>query len=576
MKYIKLILTLVIFSVLITSCSKKSKLGKMIPKEAAVVIHLNTKSLLSKLSWDEIKQSYWYNEMMSDTSISATSKTFISDPAKTGIDINSDIVFFVLKPNNNGQAVVEGSIKDSKAFADFLKGMHPTATVSKDGELNIFKTDDAAVGWNDDKFVFVSNVDQHKFQGMDSLSFQGTDSLSNLIDSPTVAVPPAPVSPDSLVSVCKNIFALNDDNSLYKNERFADLEAEEGDIHFWMNTGELYKGSMSNMPGMAAMVKLDKFLEDNVSTGTLNFQDGKITGTGKQYFGKELSDILKNDEGEINSDMIKRLPSQNVAGVIAFHFTPGNLLQIIKLTGLDGFINLFLGQKGLSLDDIMKATKGDMLFAVSDVTIKADSLVTDTITHGTITRTAHGGPSASFLFSVSIGDKDAFNKLLNLWDTELKGPAQKNIFQKTDDKYFAISNRQDAVNKYFAGTQSTPDFLSKINDHSMGGYLDAQMIMKALQPELTKDSIGKLYYDRNISMWNNAYFTGGDYKNGGLVSNGELNLIDKTTNSLKQLNQYINDMAKIRSEQKKKQKTNWRIDSVSSKSQTDTVLRKKR
>ncbi|HUS01910.1 MAG TPA: DUF4836 family protein, partial [Chitinophagaceae bacterium] len=375
MKYIKLILTLAIFSILIASCnSKKSKLGKMIPKEAAVVVHLNSKSLLSKLSWEEIKQSYWYNQMMSDSSISATSKTFINDPAKTGIDINSDIIFFVLQHENDGQAIVEGTIKDSKAFSDFLKSMHPAATATKDGELNIFKTEDAAVGWNDDRFVFVSNAVQPNFQGMDS--------LSNSIDS-LHPVPPfkktAPVSIENLVSVCKSIFALNDDNSLYKNERFADLSDESGDVHFWMNVNELYKGSMKNMPGgMAGMIKLDKFMVDNISTGTLNFQDGKITGTGKQYFGKELSDILKNDEGKINTDMIKRLPSQNVAGVMAFHFTPGNLLQMIKLTGLDGFINLFLGQKGLTLDDIMKATKGDILFAVTDVTLKADSLVTDT------------------------------------------------------------------------------------------------------------------------------------------------------------------------------------------------------
>jgi hypothetical protein len=250
-------------------------------------------------------------------------------------------------------------------------------------------------------------------------------------------------------------------------------------------------------------------------------------------------------------------------------------LQMIKLTGLDGFINLFLGQKGLSLEDIMKATKGDILLALTDVTIKPDSLTTDTTNEGTISQVRHGGPGGSFLFSISIGDKDAFNKLLSLWNTISKEATQKHIFQKTDDKYFTLSNSQDAVNKYFSGTQSTPDFLSKINDHSIGGYVDVQMILKALQPELTKDSIGKLYYDRNITMWNNAYFTGGDYKNGGLMSSGEVNLMDKSTNSLKQLNQFINDIAKIRTEQKKKQKTGWRMDSTRSKIQIDTVLRKK-
>jgi hypothetical protein len=563
MKYIKLLSLIAFSAILLTSCGKKSNLGKLIPKEAAVVIDLNTKSLLSKLSWEEIKQSYWYNEMMTDSSISAPSKVFIDDPSKTGVDLKSDIIFFVLQPDSSGQLVVEGTLKDSKAFSEFIKNMHPDAAATKDGSLNIFKTSEAVIGWNDERFVCVSNADHHRFHGMESFN----DSTQN-------TVPLAPVSTDNLVTVCKNIFALNGDNSLYKNERFANLADEEGDVHFWMNANELSKASMKGMPGMMGMVKLDKFLEDNVSTGTINFQDGKITGTGKQYFGKELTDIIKKGDGNINTDMIKRLPSQNVAGVMALHFTPGNLLEIIKLTGLDGFINLALAQQGLTLDDVIKATKGDITFSASDVTLRSDSITINDSTNK-VSKHSFQRPGATFLFSMAIGDKDAFNKLFHLWNTIGKEAIQKNIFQKTDDKYFTLSNSQDAVNKYFSGAQTTPDYLSKINDHPIGGYVDIQMILKAFQTEITKDSTGKAFYDRNIAMWNNVYFTGGEYKDGGLVSSGELNLVDKTTNSLKQLNQYMNDMVKMHMEEKKKHKEDWRMDSTSMKSKTDTAQRRK-
>jgi hypothetical protein len=424
--------------------------------------------------------------------------------------------------------------------------MHPNATTTKDGELNISKNGEAVIGWNDERFVFVTNADHH---------------MAMMNDSTANAVPLAPPSSDNLVIVCKNIFSLSDDNSLYKNVRFANLAGEDGDIHFWMNANELSKSSMKGMPGMMGMVKLDKFLEDNVSTATINFQDGKITGNNKQYFGKDLSDIIKKGEGNIKTDMIKRLPSQNVAGVLAFHFTPANILEIIKLTGLDGFINLFLAQQSLSLDDIVRATKGDMLFAATDVTLKADSVI---IKDSTKEKGKHDylKPGATFLFAVAIGDKDAFNKLVHVGKTMGKDMPQPNSFSKSDDKYFAISNSQDAVNKYFSGTQLTPDYLSTINDHPMGGYVDVQMILKALQPQLTKDSISKAFYDRNITMWNNIYFTGGEYKDGGLVSNGELNFVDKTTNSLKQLNQYADEMAKIHMEYKKKHKEEWNNDST--------------
>ncbi len=101
------------------------------------------------------------------------------------------------------------------------------------------------------------------------------------------------------------------------------------------------------------------------------------------------------------------------------------------------------------------------------------------------------------------------------------------------------------------------------------------MILKAMQTELTKDSMGKAFYDRNISMWNNFYFTGGEYKDGGLVSKGELNFVDKTTNSLKQLNQYANDMAKIHMEEKKKNGGRWRKDSADISSGDTTAIKNK-
>jgi hypothetical protein len=564
MKYIKLIPLIALFSILIISCGKKSNLGKLIPKNAAMIVDINTKSALSKLSWDEIKKTYWYNKLMNDSSISATSKTFMGDPAKTGIDLNSDIVFFLVQPNDSGHVFLEGNLKDSKVFADFLKSMHPNATVSKEGDLNIFKAEDAVIGWNNDRFVFVAGTNHMR-----------DHERAMMHDSTTQIVPLA--NPENLVTACKNIFSLSSDNSLYDNERFAKLSSEEGDVHFWLNVNELTKGSMGAMKGMMGMIKLDKFLEDNISTTTANFQDGKITAIHKQYFGKELSDILKSAEGNMNADMVKRLP-QNPAAVFAFHFTPASMLEILKLTGLDGFINLFMAQQGVSLDDVVKATKGDIVFSLSDLTVKKDSSWTDTI-HGTPSGNVNMNllPHGTFLFAVAIKDKDAFNKLLNIGKTMGKDMGPKNTFSKSDDKYYAISNSQDAINKYFSGTTSAPDFLSKINDHPVGAFVDLQMILKTMQQKISSDSLDKIQFAKNLSLWNNIYVSGGEYKDGGIVTNAEVNFIDKSTNSLVQLNKYIDENTKIIMEKKKRQRTERRSDSIPNlKTDTTTTLHKLR
>ncbi|MEO5782379.1 MAG: DUF4836 family protein, partial [Ginsengibacter sp.] len=490
-----------------------------------------------------------------------TSKAFLTDPAKTGIDMNADIVMFALHPTDSGQIVVEGNLKDSKLFGDFLKSMHPDATTNKDGDLTFFTGHEGVIGWNSERFVIVANADHHRFHEGDHFN----DSTKNTI-------PLSPASSQNLVTVCKNIFSLSKDNSLYENEKFAKLAEEEGDVHFWMNVNELAKGSMKGMPGMMGMVKLDKFLEDNISTASVNFQDGKITADHKQYFGKELSDILKSGDGNMNADMVKRLP-QNLAAVFSMHFTPASMLEIIKLTGLDGFINLFMAQQGVSLDDVVKATKGDVVLSAGDISFGNDTLDVKGL-HDSAKNIYHK-PNAIFLFAVAINDKDAFNKLIGVGDKLGKEESLKNIYKKSDDKYFVISNSQDAVNKYFSGTPSTPDFLSKINDHPIGGFVDFQMILKALQPEFTKDSTDQFYYNRNLSMWNNLYFSGGEFKNGGIITNAELNLVDKTTNSLVQLNKYIDDNAKVMIENRKKHKGEWKNDSTVLKSTIDTVVTKK-
>ena len=50
-----------------------------IPKDAAMVFYLNTSSLTSKLSWDEIKQSSWFQESYKKESDSF-SKNIMDNP----------------------------------------------------------------------------------------------------------------------------------------------------------------------------------------------------------------------------------------------------------------------------------------------------------------------------------------------------------------------------------------------------------------------------------------------------------------------------------------------------------------
>jgi hypothetical protein len=80
--------------------------------------------------------------------------------------------------------------------------------------------------------------------------------------------------------------------------------------------------------------------------------------------------------------------------------------------------------------------------------------------------------------------------------------------------------------------------------------------MKSFESDAAKDSSAKLAYDASLKMWDNVYMKGGDYDDGGMTQTVEVNLMDKTTNSLKQLNQYIGTLGQLKIEQDKKNKLN--------------------
>lgn len=119
--------------------------------------------------------------------------------------------------------------------------------------------------------------------------------------------------------------------------------------------------------------------------------------------------------------------------------------------------------------------------------------------------------------------------------------------------YFAIGNSKEKVDKYIAGGNSNFDFMSKFSGNPFGGYINLQYIMKAMETEMTKDSSAKIAFDASMKMWDNVYMTGGKYADGGISYSMEINLVDKTSNSLKQLNLYLGKLSFLEKWRKDKQ-----------------------
>ena len=358
-------------------------------------------------------------------------------------------------------------------------------------------------------------------------------------------------------AVAAGILALKEDASLAKNEKFSGLMAEKGDAHFWFNAE--YFSSSAALPGIGAMANLSKLYQGAITAATVNFENGKINLDAKSYGGKEITDLYKKYSGkDFDKSMVKNIPSKNMAAFFAFNFKPEAVKEFLKILNMDGLINLGAAQVGFNLDDFVKANKGDILIAVTD--IKQDTLV---------------GQNADFIFAASINDKTSFNKIIDAgkkFGGEMLG-AQNKYAYNVNDKYFVFTNNKTVIDTYIAGTANTSfDFMDKISGGPFGGFVNFQYIFNNMKPKVTADSLDVEIYNASIKMWDNLLISGGNFKDGGITQHWEANMMDKNSNSLKQLNSYLGTMSIIQEKKKAKNNIAWMNEDVMAPATIDTAM----
>ena len=156
-------------------------------------------------------------------------------------------------------------------------------------------------------------------------------------------------------------------------------------------------------------------------------------------------------------------------------------------------------------------------------------------------------PDVKVLFATSVNDKAAFDKLITTLSDQL-GEEKSHIPEVTyqiDKNWFAAGNSADQVTKFMGGGNVSHPFTSKLTDHSIGMYVDIQKILTGIG-SAAKDSSEEAALNLSLKMWQDILVAGGgELKDGAVSSFGEINLVDKSTNSLKQLNQYIDSMHAI-------------------------------
>jgi hypothetical protein len=522
---LKNLLTFGLLALIISSCGGK-KASMLIPENAGLIVHIDAASLSSKLSWDEIKNSDWFKMATEKSKADEFERKLMENPENSGVDMKSDFYIFNAPSGTNSYAVVQGKIKDLKAFEELVKKMGEGKEIKKDGDMSYTGESDGIVTWTSDKFMVVGEG-----SGMNSASGFGENKGRSTLTQ------------DSLIKYAKSLYSLKGDNSIADDSKFKSMLNDKGDMHVWIGSSMMGGG----LPKQLSMLKAGSVLQGNSTAMTISFDNGKINGTAKSYYNKELTDLYKKYQGgNLNTDMLKKIPGENVSAVIALNYQPEGLKAFLKLLGVDGLADGFLSEAGITLDEVIAANKGDLLLAVTDFTVKEREVKIDMgggepFVHKTT------APDVKVLFATSIGNKGAFDKLIATAQKAIAdagdqaAQAAGAVKYEVKDNWFIAGNSQENVTAYGSGTKDHA-FISKISGHPMGVYINIKKIMEGI--DVNKMGLNERILLGGGNIWEDIVMYGGELKDGAATSHFEINLVDKNVNSLKQLNGYLSSIAK--------------------------------
>ncbi|KAA2245076.1 DUF4836 family protein [Chitinophaga agrisoli] len=422
----------VVAAILLTACAKTPEESKHIPKNAGVVIGINSKQIVQKLVTNGITMDKFFSSLQEQDTSSEAAKA-MKDIENSGVDINSNFFASVVFGENGAASYVSltGSLKDAGKFENFLKQKVQGVTPTAKGDFTYawLPADEALVGWNKQTVIYLRAFDmdelkhrgQRKMMGIPDGDDQDSSEDAAIVDSaaaiPTVLTV-AEDGPTTWVPVMDHLFHLKDNETAGSIEAFKSLLKENADATFFVNPQVIVNGQQLTM--MPANFK--ELLDGSFYTAAVNFEEGKVVMNGRSYAGKKMAEIYKKYGNiTLDMDMLEKYPSDNIDAFVAYGYDMRMLGDIIKTTGMDGIVNMGLGQAQLTMDDILNAFKGQMVFVSSDFSMGKKPnpyFPQDSIEKA----------DSKWVFAMKVGDKAAFEKVMN-------SPMVKQWLHKEGDQY---------------------------------------------------------------------------------------------------------------------------------------------
>ncbi|UPK70477.1 DUF4836 family protein [Chitinophaga filiformis] len=558
----KVLLAISAIAMLLTSCSKMPEQSKYIPKTASLVLSVNSKQISKKLITNGITMDKLFAAVQEKDSASEAQK-FWKDIENSGLDLQANSFVSVVYSKNQSYVTLTGGLKDAAKFEEYLKKNVSNFSLQTKSDFKYILEDkqEAVIAWNKGTVIYLKGIEgdaMKKALPPTGLPTPDTDSDEESSDSnnaqPASLVTAAADDMQTWVTEVDHLFHLKKDETAGSIEAFNDLLKNNADLSVYINPEPIYNAQAAMMPA-----NLKTLLAGCYYTGAVNFEKGKVLVDGISYVGKDLAGIYKKyGNMEADLDMLEKYPSQNITGFVVYGFDFRMIGDIVKSTGLDGLANMGLQSSGLTLDDILNAFKGQLVFVASDFQVKKKPSL---YIEGDSTTT----PESKWVFAMKVGDKAAFDKVMS-------SPMLKGFFTKQGDTYVLTQNMPGMpaisitdklvtsasdsalLQEYLAGKGKAGgldnSFVSKIKGNPMGAYVNFEKIVNNI-PDEEIPADGKPLAGKFKNLLKDMTALSSSFDGKTQHSEIVLNFKNETENSLVQLVNLGTETAKYLEEKKK-------------------------
>jgi len=418
--------------------------------------------------------------------------------------------------NKEAKPAIYGIPKDTARFAAMIRKLAPGKKVVKIGNGKLMIDKNTALAWNNDIFIITGTVSKEEPVGQTAKAKAAAELTKT----------------KQLTARCKAL--LSKRQTAFSNEYFKSLLKEDGDVYLWTdNTVESQAPKNGKAQGLG-MLNKNLMRSANYTAGIMKFENGKVSMKMKRYMPASLDSIYtKYPLGNINVNMLKKLPDGHPILLYLFRFSPAMINEIVKKAGVDNLLDS-LNKKNIKKEDILAALKGDAMLAVTRVS--------DFSEEDSMTSKLNG---IQVFVAGSINDKQKFESLTDLLqvkkDSGNERPVRKipRPFILSNDSIFVLSTSQMGGQKFLSSAGNnleTEKLFQPFKDYPGAAILDlrtifgmaGQMMLKRKSPEEAKHSMEVL------GMFDKLIIYSGQHTDNYIPGTMELTLVNKDENSLKQ------------------------------------------